>query len=241
MVDDMSRESWTPLPFVNVVQGHVNTGAIKCLVYLPLVWLGSIIVPGLAVSFNQLAVVVIIAALVCAIPQTLVFRWFTLREQCDGTANLLCPILEATVTLIIAPIIGYLITQTTRESLMVGIVMASVDLVIELLTRPRDESHIPSREQVADNMEQTRELTQEIFSDEISHVRDEQQRRLDQVNQEHGIDILHHNQAPPAWRNKTDTTLAVYSPVNVRNVRLSVAGEAEWLRGYWNGEYAPHA
>ena len=227
MADDRSRESWTPLPFVNMVQGHVTTGAIKCLVYLPLVWLGSVIIPGFAVSFNQLAAVVIIAALMCTIPQALVFRWFTLREQCDGTTNLMCSILQVTVTLIIAPVIGYLITQTTRESLMVGVLMAAVDLLIGLLTRPRDNSQILSREQVADNMEQTRELTQEIFSDEISHARDEQQRRLDQVNQEHGINNLHHNQALLAWLNETDTTLAVYSPVSILTVRLSVAGEAE--------------
>ena len=121
--------------------------------------LGSPLVPGFPVLFGQMAAVVVFAALVCVISHMLVFRRFTLCERRDCTMNPLGLILQAKATLIVTTGIGYLMTQSMSSRMPVGVTMATTDHVIDLLTLPRDESQMLSREQVAENIDKTRELT----------------------------------------------------------------------------------
>ncbi len=191
MADETKRESWTPIPFGNVMTGYLVVNAVKCVAYLLLLWLGGLVMPRFALPFDELATSVIVAALVGAIPQAVVFRRFTLQERRDDSLSPLCPILESAVMLIVASGVGYLITRTVGTSLAVGVVMAAIDLAGGLITMPKREDQIMSREKVAENMEKTRTMTQEVFADEIAHVHGEQQRKLDETNRRYGIDKLH--------------------------------------------------
>ncbi|WP_416174938.1 MAG: DUF1622 domain-containing protein [Bifidobacterium crudilactis] len=182
-----NSEDWSPIPLKNVIQGHLTAGALMIPVYLLACWLVGLVVVGAAVPVETLFIVVLICALVSAVPNAWILHLFSVRERTDYPAPWYLG-LQAICLACIASLVMMLASHAGLPALVVGLVMGSVNLLVNLLMMPKKPL---SRQEVAQKMEQTSQMTQEVFADEISHAHEEQQRKLDEVNQKHGIDKLH--------------------------------------------------
>lgn len=187
MAQDNNDKDWSPIPLKNVIQGHVMTEALLIPVYLLSCWLLGLLVVSAAIPFDTLFIVVVISALVSAVPCAWILHICSVRERSDYPSPWY--LVPQSITLAcMAFVLAILASQTGISALLVAGVMAIVNLLVNLLMMPKKTL---DRQEIAQKMEQTREMTQEVFADEISHAHEDQQHKLDKVNREHGIDTLH--------------------------------------------------
>ncbi|KFI72120.1 hypothetical protein BMIN_0008 [Bifidobacterium minimum] len=190
MADGEHREEWSPIPLRYVIQGHVTTETLLIPVYLLACWLCGRIMPTIALSFGVLSASVIIAALASAIPNACILHAISVHERTDHPSPwYLVP--QALCLALIAAVVVMVLTGGRIQALALGLIMAVVSLVVELLMLPRSKDQVMSRAKVRENMERTRDMTHEVFADEIAHLHDEQRRKLDEENRAHGIDRIH--------------------------------------------------
>jgi hypothetical protein len=180
-------EDWSPIPLRNVIQGHLTIATLMLPLYLLASWLVGLVLIGGAIPFETLFIVVVVSALVSAVPNACILHVFSVRERTDSPGRWYLG-LQAVCLACIACLGMLLASHAGWSALWVGLVMGIVNLSVNLLMEPRRPL---SRQEVAEKMEETGRMTREVFADEISHVHDERQRRLDEVNRKHGVDKLH--------------------------------------------------
>jgi flagellar biosynthesis component FlhA len=187
VVNSSNSEDWSPIPLKNVIQGHLTTEALMIPVYLLAGWLIGLIVASARIPFETLFIVVTLSALVGAVPNAWILHVCSARERTDDPSPWYLG-LQAICLACVASVLMILVNHAGVPALAVALVMGVVSLVVNLLMMPKKPL---SRQEVAQKMEQTSQMTQEVFADEISHAHEEQQRKLDDINRKHGIDKLH--------------------------------------------------
>lgn len=155
--------------------------------YLLACWLVGLVIAAASIPFETLFIVVVISALVSAVPNAWILHIFSVRERTDYP-SLRYLGLQVVCLICIACLTTMLAARAGLAALMIGLVMGIVNLLINVLLNSKEPL---SREEVQQKMEQTRQMTQEVFADEISHVHESQQAKLDEINRKHGIDKLH--------------------------------------------------
>lgn len=176
-------EDWSPIPLRNVIQGHLTIATLMLPLYLLASWLVGLVLIGGTVPFETLFIVVVVSALVSAVPNACILHVFSVRERTDSPGRWYLG-LQAVCLACIACLGMLLASHAGWSALWVGLVMGIVNLLMER-RKPL------SWQEVVEKMEETARMTREVFAEEISHVHDERQRRLDEVNRKHGVDKLH--------------------------------------------------
>lgn len=190
MVGDANDENWSPIPLKNVIQGHLTTGTLLIPGYLLACWLCGRILSAAAMPFGVLSAVVIVSALVSAVPNGFILHMCSVRQRTDYPKPwFLVP--QALCLALIMAVAVMMAVGAPIPAVATGLVMGTVSLAVNVFMLPKNKDELLTRAQVAENIEKTRAMTREVFTDELAHVHKEQQRKLDEVNKRHGIDSLH--------------------------------------------------
>jgi hypothetical protein len=70
--------------------------------------------------------------------------------------------------------------------------MAVVDLAVELAMLHNDDEPV-TRENFDEKVEKTRQLTHDIFDEDINRINTVQQNKIDDINPKSGVDKLHNH------------------------------------------------
>lgn len=190
MTEQKQSSDWTPIAFSYMLQGHLMVNTLKIVAYVGVAWIVGIVIRPAALSFGTLLAYVALSALICAIPQTFIDRLFTIREQQDSVTNPLSIVIDAFCFLIVTPIVGFVMRNTIAAIITVSLVMAVVDLAVELAMLHNDDEPV-TRENFDEKVEKTRQITHDIFDEDINRINTMQQNKIDDINRKSGVDKLH--------------------------------------------------
>lgn len=174
-----SREKWEPVGLSGPLCGHLFTGALQVPVMLLLLW-GATFVPAVGRHpLGDLAFTVVVAILVVEVLATLIDRAFVLHYHQDDPGTKLNHVLAVVASFIIGFAAGRVLLGTVSGGLACSAAVGIVKLAEVLWLRPW--RHALTREEAAQKWEATREMTQEIFEDDVREVKrragDNQRRR----------------------------------------------------------------
>lgn len=172
-------EDWEPLGLSAPLFGHLFTGALLVPVMVLLLWGATFLPPVGGRPFGDLAFTIVVAVLVEKILATLMDRAFVLHYRQDDPGTKLNHVLAVGASFIIGFAAGRVLLGTVSGALACSAAVGIVKLAEVLWVRPW--RHALTREEAAQKWEATREMTQEIFEDDVREVKrragDNQRRR----------------------------------------------------------------
>lgn len=187
---EKNDDDWSPIPLKSMVQGALITESILLPVNFLLCWLCGKIFSLTRISSSTLFGIIVFSTILGAVCSGCISYICSQRQRSDHPAPWYVAI-QALCLAIIAVVISVLSGSTYLQAVSVGLIMGIVELSVNLWVELDSHNKTLTREQVTEKIEQTQAMTQEVFADEIGHLHDAQQQKLDEVNRKHGVDKLH--------------------------------------------------
>ncbi|MDN6429486.1 MAG: hypothetical protein L0J79_06680 [Propionibacterium sp.] len=164
-----SHEKWEPVGLSGPLFGHLFTGALQVPVMLLLLW-GATFVPAVGRHpLGDLAFTVVLAVLVVETLATLIDRAFVLHYRQDDPGTKLNHVLAVSASFIIGFVAGWVLLGTVSAGLACSAAVGIVKLTEVLWVRPWN--HAISREDAAQKWEASKDMTREVFADDVHEVK----------------------------------------------------------------------
>ncbi|MCI1788216.1 MAG: hypothetical protein LKI58_09140 [Actinomyces sp.] len=160
---------WEPMPLSNALFGHQFTGLIRSPFVALFLWGLSFLPQITRHPFEDLVFVAIVATLIAEIPSTLIDRVFSIHFHNDDPATLWPHILSPIAHLMVGFAAGFLLFGGVTDGIACGSSMALVHAA-EIVWRKPWRGGM-TREVVAEKWEATKEMTREVFGDDIREVK----------------------------------------------------------------------
>lgn len=147
--------------------GHAIIALLKTPLYLFLIWLAGVLIPSTNDDFTAIFIIVVVSIIACTLVESALSLLYSVRQRQDEPHSISLVLLVILSSLLIPGLTGWLMGNAAPTVVAIMVVFAVVNAAEEIWLFPSDSL---SRAEIDEKKRQTRDMTKEVFADEIDHA-----------------------------------------------------------------------